>query len=142
MHKYKNCVPIPANTTSVLQPLDLEIIQNFKMHYRKLLFHFVLAKIEECASASDVTNSLTILQAIRWAAEAWTKVTSDTIKKCFQRAGILTQNFEVVQPQAYSEEADPFADIDEDTDNLDDTELDELILESENACSVSDLVIA
>ena len=37
---------LPPNTTSVLQPLDLGIIQKFKVHYRKLLMTFVLAKIE------------------------------------------------------------------------------------------------
>ena len=86
-HKYTNIriVFLPANTTSVLQRLDLGIIQNFKVHYRKLLFRFVLAKIEECTTASEVTKSLTILHAIRWVAEAWKKVASDTIQKCFRR---------------------------------------------------------
>ena len=72
-HKYTNVriVFLPANTTSILQPLDLGIIRNFKVHYRKLLFRFVLAKIDQCTSGSDVTKSLTILHAIRWVAEAW-----------------------------------------------------------------------
>ena len=81
-HKYTNIkiVFLPANTTSVLQPLDLGIIKNFKMWYRKLLFRHVLAKIEECTTASQVTKSLTILHAIRWVAEAWRQVTSDNQK--------------------------------------------------------------
>ena len=66
-HKYANIkiVFLPANTTSVLQPLDLGIIKNVKLWYRKLLFRHVLAKIEECTTASEVTKSLTILHAIR-----------------------------------------------------------------------------
>ena len=62
-HKYTNIkvVFLPANTTSVLQPLDLGIIQNFKIGYRKLLFQHILAKIDKCTTASEVTKSLTIL---------------------------------------------------------------------------------
>ena len=56
---------LPANTTSRLQPLDLSIIMNFKTYYQKLLMQNVLATIEECSSATEVTKSVTILLAIR-----------------------------------------------------------------------------
>ena len=56
--KYTNIkiVYLPANTTSVLKPLDLGIIKNFKVWYKKLLFPHILAKIEECTTASEVTK--------------------------------------------------------------------------------------
>ena len=38
---------LPANTTSKLQPLDLGVIQNFKVHYRYLFLRYVLSKIDE-----------------------------------------------------------------------------------------------
>ena len=81
IHKYTNIkiVFLPPNTTSTLQPLDLGIIQQFKTYYRKLLFRFVLAKIEDCTSASEVTKSVTILNAIRWVAKAWNDVSVDTV---------------------------------------------------------------
>ena len=62
---------LPANTTSMLQPLDLDIIKNFKVHYRTCLLQFVISKIETCTTVSEVTKSINILQAIRWVAQAW-----------------------------------------------------------------------
>ena len=125
---------LPPNTTSVLQPLDLGIIQNFKVHYRKLLMTFVLAKIETCSSASELLKSVNVLHAIRWVGEAWKNVKVITNKKCFRKCGVLRKDFSIVQP-VITAQTDPFADIDIE-------ELSELILSlqgPENACSLSEL---
>ena len=87
----------PANTTSVLQPLDLGIIKMFKVHYQKFLMRFVLSKIGTYSSASEVVKSVTILHAVRWIAEAWKNVNELTIKKYFRKAGVLEQDFTIVQ---------------------------------------------
>ena len=79
---------LPAKTTTKLQPLDLGIINNFKMHYRKLLMQHVLSVMEECTSASEILKSVTVLQALRWVSQARKKVSSDIITKCFRRAGV------------------------------------------------------
>ena len=119
------------------------------MWYRKLLFRYVLAKIEECTTASEVTTSPTILHVIRWVTAAWKQVATDTIKKCFRKAGILTESFEVVQPSRISEDHDPFLDIDEgeqeDNSEVSDQELSELIAkfqDKDDACEVSNLLSA
>ncbi|XP_065832947.1 tigger transposable element-derived protein 6-like [Oscarella lobularis] len=103
---------LPANTTSVLQPLDLGIIKNFKDHYRSLLLKYVIAKIDEATCASEIAKSLTILYAIRWVAAAWKRVSPETIKKCFRKAGVTNVDFEIVSADNYEE--DPFADLEED----------------------------
>ena len=99
---------LPANTTSKLQPLDLGIIQNFKVHYRSLFLRYVLAKIDECDSAREISNSINVLIAIRWVAMAWTKVGEETIRKCFRKAGVLDSSMAVVE----RDEEDPFAEAD------------------------------
>ena len=66
------------------------------MHYRKLLLCHILSKIEECNTASEVVQSVTILNAVRWVAQAWEKVTPETIQKCFRKAGILNREFQLV----------------------------------------------
>ena len=87
---------LPPNTTSQLQPLHLGIIQNFKVHYRHFLLRYVLSKIHECESASEVASEVSILVAIRWIAQAWKEVKAETICKCFRKAGILDVGMDVV----------------------------------------------
>ena len=110
-NKYSNIkiVFLPANTTSRLQPLDLGIIQNFKVHYRKVFLRYILAKIDSCSSASEVAKSVNVLTAIWWIAHAWNEVKAETIVKCFKTAGILTSEFDVVS--TCINESDPFDDI-------------------------------
>ena len=101
---------LPPNTTSRLQPLDLGIIQNFKIHYRKLFLRFVISKIDECSTISEVTKSVTVLQAIRWVAQAWKLVKEETICKCFQKAGILDKSLGIAS--RVHEDQDPFDELD------------------------------
>ena len=80
---------LPKNTTSRLQPLDLGIIQAFKLKYYKRLLTHVVSKVDQCNSASEVCKSVDLLQAIRWTAMAWNDVSESTVVKCFIKAGIL-----------------------------------------------------
>ena len=69
---------------------------------------YVLAKIDKCDSASDVSKSVNVLVAIRWVALAWSKVQEETVRKCFRKAGVLNQDMTVVKRI----DDDPFADTD------------------------------
>ena len=102
---------LPPNTISMLQPLDLGIIQNFKVHYRHFLLKYVLSKIDECDTVTDVIRSVNILMAIRWVAKAWALVTEETIQKSFKKAGILTSNMDVVTT-SLEDDIDPFSECD------------------------------
>ena len=56
----------PANTRSVLQPLDQGIIQNVKCHYRSKVLRVVLCKMESSLAASEIAKSFTVLDACLW----------------------------------------------------------------------------
>ena len=47
---------LPPNTTSCLQPLDAGIMQAFKLHFKKQLVTHVMACIDSCSSASEVST--------------------------------------------------------------------------------------
>ena len=55
---------LPENTTSRLQPLDGGIIQNFKDKDRKRLVKYVLARIQEDVSATQIFKGVDVLVAI------------------------------------------------------------------------------
>ena len=99
---------LPANTTSKLQPLDLGIIANFKVHFRRHLLQYVAAKIDTATSATEIIKSVNVLIAIRWVALSWREVKVSTIQKCFRNAGVLESDLEV---REISDE-DPFLDVD------------------------------
>ena len=76
---------LPPNTTSKLQPLDLGVIQNFKVHHCTLLLCFVLSQTDACDKASEVTKSLSILHSVRWVAKEWDAVSPETIEGALGR---------------------------------------------------------
>ena len=45
---------LPKNTASRLQPLDAGIIRNFKVKYRKLLLKFVISRVNDKKTASEI----------------------------------------------------------------------------------------
>ena len=54
---------LPKNATSRLQPLDAGIIQSFEVKYRKRLVKYVLARIQEDASATQILKDVDALVA-------------------------------------------------------------------------------
>ena len=83
MYSNIKIVFLPKNTTSRLQPLDAGIIQSFKTKYRKKLMRYVIARINDDLTASEIVKGIDILQAITWVADSW--------KNCFAKCGITDQ---------------------------------------------------
>ena len=74
---------LPKNTTFRLRPLDAGIIQNFKVKYRKSLIKYVLSRINDNASETEIAQDVNILMTIRWVQRAWKHVTLSAVKRSF-----------------------------------------------------------
>lgn len=69
---------LPANTTSVLQPLDAGIICTFKAYWRKRHLAWVIAELDKDIAARGGYTAADfkpdVKQTIEWASSAWALV--------------------------------------------------------------------
>ena len=77
----------PANTTSCLQPLDAGIIKTFKVLFRKHLLSHILARMDSCNSATELSKQVNVLHALNWIVQSWRSISPEKVKKCFTRCG-------------------------------------------------------
>lgn len=75
---------LPPNVTSILQPMDQGVLQNIKLHYRKMLLRTLIEE-EEDSSVRDRLKKVTIRDVIYWAAEAWEKCNKTLIQKSWKK---------------------------------------------------------
>ena len=78
---------LPANATSICQPLDQGIIRAWKAHYRKRWLSFVCSEYD---ADRDPIASMNVLQAVQWGIAVWEgDVTPTTIHNCWIKARVL-----------------------------------------------------
>ncbi|GBM25054.1 Tigger transposable element-derived protein 6 [Araneus ventricosus] len=64
---------LPPNTTSKLQPLDHGITKCFKMECRQCALRHVIARMDECESASELSKKISIGDVFDWIKTSWKK---------------------------------------------------------------------
>jgi hypothetical protein len=87
---------LPANTTSVVQPLDQGNIACTKAHYRRELVKRVVVEAEQPESTGKSLKDLrpTFYKMMRWLNEAWKECVSPlSIRDCWHKAGILREGW-------------------------------------------------
>lgn len=108
---------LPANTTSMLQPLDQGVIKSLKVHFRKFQIVKMLQQSEE-SSENEFKWKITILDAVTMISKAWDRVTPKTIANCFKHAG-LSQNALPADDLEFEEEDEiPLAQLIKENNNI------------------------
>lgn len=64
--------------------MDQGVIQNLKVHYRKLVIQTQLKAYEKQAESTNIS----VLDALRLLSKAWARVTEKTIANCFRHTNI------------------------------------------------------
>jgi hypothetical protein len=77
---------IPANTTCIIQPLDIGIIRSFKAKYLGMITRKRLALIDGGVNPLKIGKEITVKIAIEFGRDAWDLVTGSTIRNCFRKA--------------------------------------------------------
>ena len=60
-----------------------------------MLSRFVLSRVDGNKRACDIINKINIWKVIGWVKSVWRRVTSDTIKHCFEKCGLPTDDYVV-----------------------------------------------
>ncbi|XP_059217624.1 tigger transposable element-derived protein 6-like [Stomoxys calcitrans] len=81
---------LPPNTTSIIQPLDQGIIRSFKCFYRKLIISKQLLHLECSGTLENFSKKIDVFEALSMVKNAWSTVTTETVKNCFRKAGFVT----------------------------------------------------
>lgn len=76
----------PANTTSVLQPMDQGIIYTTKHYYRRRVLARLCREMESAENVSDLCKTINVLDAIMWLASAVRNVSEKCVRGAYKKA--------------------------------------------------------
>ena len=61
---------------------------NMKVHYRRLLFTHILAKMDDDSTALEIDKSFNVLNVCEMIAAAVKSISVQTTQRCFRKAGV------------------------------------------------------
>jgi hypothetical protein len=107
---------LPPNSTSIHQPLDQGIIQNWKAYVRRSFIRFMASSFD---SGRNPVKEMNVLRAIRWGIEAWeTIVTPATIQNCWGRSQCINWGARPITPDLWSDSTPILQALREDIESL------------------------
>ena len=93
---------LPPIATSIVQPLDQDIIRSVKRRYKKKIAERYLVSVENNKDANTILKQLDIVAATNMVHNAWKETSSTIIQNCFHKAGF---KHHAVDPDPVLEEA-------------------------------------
>ena len=105
-----NLIFLPPNTTCQTQPMDHGVIRSTKAYYRRM----VVQKYIDAIDRKKSIPKLTVLDAMDQLVTAWDRVSTETIKNYFKKAGISRET----QENAINDSDDPFKALAEEINEL------------------------
>ncbi|GFS45854.1 tigger transposable element-derived protein 4 [Nephila pilipes] len=85
---------LPKNATSIIQPFSHGVIATFKSQYRSKLLQHVLSREGLEGMSEELSNKISLLDALHLVRESWSNVTSEIILHGFRKAGFINQSFD------------------------------------------------
>ena len=79
------CVFLPANTTSICQPMDQGVLENLKRRYRRSLLEKLLLSLEDQGTPDKFVKSLNIKECIYMVAEAWENIEQQSLARAWNK---------------------------------------------------------
>lgn len=77
------CYFLPANTTSLIQPMDQAVIETFKRRYRKKFIQDLV--MEEDLNLQEYWKAYNLKNVVDNACDAWTDVSQETLKRSWNK---------------------------------------------------------
>ncbi|KAH9381745.1 hypothetical protein HPB48_010564 [Haemaphysalis longicornis] len=90
---------LPPHTTSLVQPLDLGIIDAFKASYKPRFVERLVIAVDPPAANLPLRGSL--CSAVEMVKAAWSEVTATCVRNCFRKASFVD-----TQPEAEPDASD------------------------------------
>ena len=107
------CTFLPANTTSLIQPMDQGVLQAMKNRYKRKLLQKVICDqdLDPTQNIKEIVKQHTVKDALYMLADAWEEGHADSIFKVYGKLQIHPVRPSVSEPEPENISTEPIMDV-------------------------------